>query len=78
MVLTGACVAGNVKSQLERKVNANDSMAGWKDVFRAYEALRKHSPGLRIRGVDELLEEEKAGRLKARATEIEGEGREKV
>src|SRR5215471_7726746 len=29
MVLTGAYVAGNVKSQLERKVNQNDSMAGW-------------------------------------------------
>ena len=77
-VLTAAYVAGNVKSQLERKVNANDSMAGWKQVFSAYEALRKHSPGIRVAGVEELLEEEKSGKLKARALELEGQGKERV
>ena len=78
LVLTAAYVAGNVKSQLERKVNANDSLAGWKEVFRAYESLRKHSPGLKIRAVDEMMEEEKNGKLKARAMEIEGGGQERV
>jgi hypothetical protein len=78
LVLTGAYVAGNVKSQLERKVNANDSMAGWQEVFRAYEVLRKHAGGLRVPGVEELLEESKSGKLKERASELEGEGHERV
>lgn len=75
-ILTGAYVAGNVRSQLERKVNANDSMAGWTSVFRAYEALRKHSRGMRIASIEALLEEEKNGQLKARAMEVDGQGRE--
>ncbi|MBS0657978.1 MAG: hypothetical protein JSR82_07000 [Verrucomicrobia bacterium] len=75
-VLTGAYVAGNVRSQLERKVNANDSLAGWASVFRAYEALRKHSRGIRIASVEALLEEEKNGQLKARAMEVDGQDRE--
>jgi hypothetical protein len=75
MVLTGAYVAGNVKSQLERKVNANDSMAGWKEVFRAYEMLRKHAGGsLRVPGVEQLLQEEKNGKLQQRAQELEEDG----
>ena len=74
LVLTGAYVAGNVKSQLERKVNANDSLAGWKEVFRAYDVLRKHSGGLRVPGVEKLLEEDKAGKLQERAVELEGDG----
>lgn len=78
LVLTAAYVAGNVKSQLERKVNANDSMAGWKQVFSAYDALRKHSPGIRVRGVEVLLEEEKSGQLKARALELDGQGKDRV
>jgi hypothetical protein len=78
LVLTAAYVAGNVKSQLERKVNANDSLAGWKLVFTTYEALRKHSPGLRVPSVEQLLEEDKAGRLKARAQELEGQGKDRV
>ena len=77
-VLTAAYVAGNVKSQLERKVNANDSLAGWKQVFNAYEALRKHSPGIRVPGVEELLEEEKSGKLPARASELDGQGKVRV
>lgn len=76
LVLTGAYVAGNVRSQLERKVNGNDSMAGWASVFRAYEALRKHSRGIKIPSVEALLEEEKSGQLKSRAMEIDGQGRE--
>lgn len=75
-VLTGAYVAGNVRSQLERKVNTNDSMAGWTAVFRAYEALRKHSRGIRIATIEALIEEEKNGQLKARALEVDGQGRE--
>jgi hypothetical protein len=78
LVLTGAYVAGNVKSQLERHVNANDSMAGWKEVFRAYDVLRKHAAGLRVPGVEELLEEDKSGRLQERAVELEGQGSERV
>jgi hypothetical protein len=78
LVLTGAYVAGNVKSQLERKVNANDSMAGWKEVFRAYDILRKHAGGLRVPGVEKLLEEDKSGKLMERAVTLEGEGRERV
>lgn len=78
LVLTAAYVAGNVKSQLERKVNANDSLAGWKQVFRAYDALRKHSPGIRVAGVEELLEEEKSGKLPARASELEGQEKDRV
>ncbi len=74
LVLTGAYVAGNVKSQLERKVNANDSLAGWKEVFRAYDVLRKHTGGLRVPGVEVLLEEDKNGKLKDRAFELEGDG----
>jgi hypothetical protein len=77
LVLTGAYVAGNVKSQLERKVNANDSMAGWKEVFRAYDVLRKHAGGLRVPGVEELLEEDKSGKLKERAVELTGDGQER-
>jgi hypothetical protein len=73
LVLTGAYVAGNLKSQLERKVNANDSMAGWKEVFRAYNILRKHAGGLRVPGVEQLLEEDKTGKLKERAVELEGD-----
>ena len=74
LVLTGAYVAGNVKSQLERKVNANDSMAGWKEVFRAYDKLRQHAGGLRVPGVEVLLEEDKSGKLKDRAFELAGDG----
>ncbi len=78
LLLTAAYVAGNVKSQLERKVNANDTLAGWQQTFRTYEALKKHARGARVKPVEQLLEDEKAGKLKERAMAVDSEGKDSV
>ncbi len=78
VTLTCAYVAGSVRSQLERKVNANDALAGWKQLFRTYDIMRKRSVSLRVAGVEELIADEKEGKLKARALEVDSGGRDSI
>ncbi|MHC5057638.1 MAG: hypothetical protein ACYTKD_23445 [Planctomycetota bacterium] len=64
-VLLCALIAGNVRSQLDSGVSANDSYSGMLQVFRVYRYIRKRDRSYVVRELDDLIAMHKAGRLMA-------------
>lgn len=62
-LLLCAFIAGNVRSQLDSGVNANDSYSGLIQVFRVYRYLKKKVRNYSIPGVEDLLKLHKDGKL---------------
>jgi hypothetical protein len=65
-----AYVAGNVREQLDRNVNRDESYAGLKAMFDVYRVMQKEKPQLSIPQVDALIKEEDSGKLKGRIDEL--------
>ena len=63
-ILLTAYMAGTIRSQLERGVTKNDSLAGAEQVIETYQQLKKIEPGLRIAEVKTLIDVKHRGKLK--------------
>jgi hypothetical protein len=62
-ILLCAFIAGNVLSQLDSGVNANDPYSGLIKVFRVYRYLKKRKKGYTVPEVERLLAMHKEGKL---------------
>jgi hypothetical protein len=63
-LLLVAFIAGNIKSQLERKVCADDSHAGLLQLFKTYDQFKKADKNLKIPEIDHLVELHSKNKLK--------------
>jgi hypothetical protein len=63
-ILLAAWVAGNVRAQIEKKKNANDSYAGELQVLETYKMLKEKNQNLSIPEVEKLIKLEEKGELK--------------
>lgn len=78
-MLMVAYFAGNIKAQLDRRVVEDDPYSGWLLAFKVYGELRKQRGAwLRIAEVEELMELERAGKLKTHAEEIRRKNEEQL
>ncbi|OHE89680.1 MAG: hypothetical protein A3G75_03045 [Verrucomicrobia bacterium RIFCSPLOWO2_12_FULL_64_8] len=70
-LLMAVYFAGNIKAQLERKRVEDDPYSGWLLAIKTYREMRKRQAQIRIPEIEELMELERAGRLKAHAETIQ-------
>lgn len=64
-VLLAAYVAGNIESQLNRRVKEDDPYAGVLQAIATYRQLQQNDPDYRVDELEALTQLEKDGRLKA-------------
>lgn len=69
-LLLAAYVAGNIKSQLNKGISADDPYAGWIQVIQTYDQLHMINPTVKLPEIDKLKEKEKNGSLHAYADEM--------
>jgi hypothetical protein len=69
-LLMAVYFAGNIKAQLERKRVEDDPYSGWLLAIKAYREMRRRQAQIRIPEIEELMELERAGQLKAHAESI--------
>ena len=70
-VLLTAHIAGNVASQLDSGVRADDAYSGWIQVFRTYRFLKKRDKNLRVPAIEELLALHRNGQLMTYAIKLQ-------
>ena len=69
-MLLAAYIAGNIHAQLTHDKVQDDPYAGWQQVLLTYEQLQQINPTVKFSEVDDLKSKEKAGTLRAYATEL--------
>lgn len=62
-LLLAAFVAGNVQSQLDRRVRKDDTRAGVEQVLETYAKIRRSEPKFRVASIDKLAELKASGGL---------------
>ena len=70
-LLNAAFVAGNVKSQLDRKTNKDDSYAGLQMMFKAYHAIQASEKDYKVEAIDRLEALDKEGKLKEKVEQVQ-------
>ena len=65
--LRNAFIVGNVDSQLSKNEKKSDPYAGVLEVIRVYKEMQKRDPSLKLPAIENFIQLEKKGQLKAYA-----------
>ncbi len=70
MMLTAAYFAGDIKSQLQKRMPADDPYSGWLAAIAAYRQIRKKQPDIVVPELEALIRRKQAGMLKRDADRL--------